>query len=46
MNTISTPDLADEAPEVKALALQFVNFGQIRQFGGPAVHAFLLPQSN
>ena len=37
MNTISTPDLADAAPEVKALALQFVNFGQIRQFGGPAV---------
>jgi regulator of ribonuclease activity A len=37
MTTISTPDLSDAAPEVSALELQFVNFGQIRQFGGPAV---------
>jgi regulator of ribonuclease activity A len=37
MTTISTPDLSDAAPEVRALELQFVNFGQIRQFGGPVV---------
>jgi regulator of ribonuclease activity A len=37
MMTISTPDLADAAPEVGAVELPFVNFGQIRQFGGQAV---------
>ncbi len=37
MTTISTPDLADAAPEVGAIELPFVNFGQIRQFGGRAV---------
>jgi regulator of ribonuclease activity A len=37
MTTISTPDLSDAAPEVSALELQFFNYGNIRQFGGPAV---------
>lgn len=37
MTTISTPDLSDEAPEALAVELQFGNYGQIRQFGGPAV---------
>ena len=37
MMTISTPDLSDEAPDARALQLQLVNYGQIRQFGGPAV---------
>jgi regulator of ribonuclease activity A len=37
MTTISTPDLADAAPEVGAIELPFVNFGQLRQFGGQAV---------
>ena len=37
MNTISTPDLSDEAPEAVAIELQFVNFGQIKQFGGQVV---------
>jgi regulator of ribonuclease activity A len=37
MTTISTPDLADEAPEVRALELQWVNYGQVREFGGPVV---------
>jgi regulator of ribonuclease activity A len=37
MTTISTPDLADAAPEVGAIELPFINFGQIRQFGGPVV---------
>lgn len=37
MNTISTPDLSDEAPEAFAIELQFVNFGQIKQFGGQVV---------
>jgi regulator of ribonuclease activity A len=37
MTTISTPDLADAAPEVGAIELPFVNFGQVRQFGGQAV---------
>ena len=37
MTTISTPDLSDAAPEVNAVELQFLNYGQFRQFGGPAV---------
>jgi regulator of ribonuclease activity A len=37
MIPISTPDLSDEAPEVCALELQLVNYGQIRQFGGSVV---------
>jgi regulator of ribonuclease activity A len=37
MIPISTPDLSDEAPEVCALELQLVNYGQIRQFGGAVV---------
>ena len=37
MIPISTPDLSDEAPEVCALQLQLVNYGQIRQFGGAVV---------
>ena len=37
MSVISTPDLSDEAPEVRALELQFYNFGAIKQFGGRAV---------
>ena len=36
-NTISTPDLSDAAPEARALELQFVNYGAIRQFGGQVV---------
>lgn len=37
MSAISTPDLSDEAPEVRALELQFSNFGAIKQFGGQVV---------
>ena len=37
MIPISTPDLSDEAPEVCALEVQLVNYGQIRQFGGAVV---------
>jgi regulator of ribonuclease activity A len=37
MSAISTPDLSDEAPEVRALELQFRNFGAIKQFGGQVV---------
>ena len=37
MTTISTPDLSDTAPEACALELPFVNFGQVKQFGGPTV---------
>jgi regulator of ribonuclease activity A len=37
MSVISTPDLSDEAPEVRALELQFCNFGAIKQFGGQVV---------
>ena len=37
MPTISTPDLSDDAPEVRALELQFCNYGAIRQFGGQVV---------
>jgi regulator of ribonuclease activity A len=37
MTNISTPDLSDTAPEARALALSFVNFGQVKQFGGSTV---------
>tara|TARA_R110002049_G_scaffold110858_19_gene260034 strand:- start:959 stop:1453 length:495 start_codon:yes stop_codon:yes gene_type:complete len=37
MTTISTPDLSDEAPEVAALELPWINYGQVRQFGGQVV---------
>ncbi|MDG1944818.1 MAG: ribonuclease E activity regulator RraA [Halioglobus sp.] len=37
MNTISTPDLSDEAPEAAAIELQFVNYGRNKQFGGQVV---------
>ena len=37
MTNISTPDLADTAPEACALELPFFNFGQVKQFGGPTV---------
>jgi len=37
MNKISTPDLSDEAPAVVAIELQFVNYGEIKQFGGQVV---------
>lgn len=37
MTTISTPDLADAAPEVGALELPWINYGEIRQFGGQVV---------
>jgi len=37
MSVISTADLSDEAPEVRALELQFRNFGAIKQFGGQVV---------
>ena len=35
--TISTPDLSDAAPDAGAVELPFVNYGQIRQFGGQVV---------
>ena len=34
---ISTPDLSDEAPEARALELQFGNYGAIKQFAGQVV---------
>ena len=37
MTTISTPDLSDAAPEVGALELPWINYGEIRQFGGQVV---------
>jgi regulator of ribonuclease activity A len=37
MSTLSTPDLADDAPETVAIELQFTNFGQRRGFHGQAV---------
>jgi regulator of ribonuclease activity A len=37
MTTISTPDLADAAPDVAAVELTFFNYGKILQFGGPVV---------
>jgi regulator of ribonuclease activity A len=35
MTRISTPDLADEHPGVRALELQLRTFGKRRRFGGP-----------
>ena len=37
MSRISTPDLTDAHPEARALELQGVNFGAVKQFGGVAV---------
>jgi regulator of ribonuclease activity A len=37
MTSLSTPDLSDAAPDVCAIELQFINYGQIRQFAGPVV---------
>lgn len=37
MATFSTPDLADEAPQVQAIGLQFQNYGQNARFCGQAV---------
>jgi regulator of ribonuclease activity A len=37
MSCISTPDLTDAHPEARAIELQWVNFGAVKQFGGPAV---------
>ena len=37
MTTISTPDLSDAAPQACALELPWINYGQIRQFGGQVV---------
>ena len=35
--TISTPDLSDAHPQVKAIELQFNNYGGRKRFGGVAV---------
>jgi len=37
MAVFSTPDLADEAPDVQAICLPFQNYGQVPQFSGAAV---------
>ena len=37
MPAISTPDLTDEAPQARAIELQFNNYGAVKQFGGAAV---------
>ena len=37
MTTFSTPDLSDAAPDVCAMELALMNFGQVRQFAGQAV---------
>ena len=37
MTEISTPDLSDEFPEVRALELPFSNYGGNLRFGGPVV---------
>ena len=37
MSMLSTPDLSDEAPEARAVELQFGNYGAIRQFAGEVV---------
>ncbi|MFK7974959.1 MAG: ribonuclease E activity regulator RraA [Halioglobus sp.] len=37
MALFSTPDLADDAPDVQAICLPFNNYGQVLQFSGPAV---------
>ncbi len=37
MSSFSTPDLSDDAPDARALPLQFVNYGGRKQFAGRAV---------
>ena len=37
MQEVSTPDLSDQFPQVRALELTLVNYGLIKQFGGPVV---------
>jgi len=37
MSVISTPDLSDEAPQVRVIELPFNNYGAIKQFGGRVV---------
>ncbi len=37
MEKFSTADLSDEAPDARAIELQFGNYGALRQFCGPAV---------
>lgn len=37
MQKISTPDLSDEFPQVRALELTLVNYGLIKQFAGQVV---------
>jgi len=37
MSNFSTPDLSDEAPEARAIELQFANYGARSHFSGPAV---------
>ena len=37
MSILSTPDLSDEAPEARAIELQFGNYGAIKQFSGEVV---------
>ena len=37
MSDFSTPDLSDEAPEARALALAWQQFGAVTRFCGPAV---------
>lgn len=37
MNTFSTPDLSDQAPEAQALPLQWHNYGGRKRFAGAAV---------
>jgi len=37
MSNVSTPDLSDEFPEVRAIELSWVNYGQIKQFAGQVV---------
>ncbi|QFU75003.1 putative 4-hydroxy-4-methyl-2-oxoglutarate aldolase [Halioglobus maricola] len=37
MTAFSTPDLADEHPDVRAIELQFTNYGSHARFSGPVV---------
>lgn len=37
MSTFSTPDLSDQAPQARAIELQFANYGGIRCFAGAVV---------
>ena len=37
MSDFSTPDLSDEAPDARALALPWRQFGAVTSFSGPAV---------